>query len=361
MVAHVHTIEFQKRGLPHIHCLVFLDPQDRIKTAEVIDCLIRADIPDPVEEEALYKIVTMVMLHGPCDTRCKDDRGKCSKGFPKAFRDSTSIVENGYPQLKRPNNGRTHEKNGHIYDNTSVVPYCPYFSLKYQAHINMEACFSVKAVKYIHKYIYKGHDRTTMVLGEGDEVKQYLDSCYIAAPESVWRLLQFRVHNEDPSVYRLPVHLEGEQIVTFDEEGGNMDRTLFRAQNTRLTQYFKANEENLGGIAKDMLYQEFPEKFVCVDKERKWKVCQKLFCIGRMYAVPPNMGEKFYLRLLLTKVRGATSFEHLRTVRGEVLTTFKTACLHLGLLEDDSEWRQCLEEGARMATGMYTTAEDDSQ
>ena len=70
VVGHVHTIEFQKRGLPHIHCLVFLDPQDRIKTAEVIDCLIMANIPDPVEEEALYKIVTMVMLHEPCDTCC---------------------------------------------------------------------------------------------------------------------------------------------------------------------------------------------------------------------------------------------------------------------------------------------------
>ena len=29
-VAHIHTIEFQKRGLPHIHLLIFLQPQDRI-------------------------------------------------------------------------------------------------------------------------------------------------------------------------------------------------------------------------------------------------------------------------------------------------------------------------------------------
>jgi len=29
-VAHIHTIEFQKRGLPHIHLLIFLYPQHRI-------------------------------------------------------------------------------------------------------------------------------------------------------------------------------------------------------------------------------------------------------------------------------------------------------------------------------------------
>src|SRR6201999_1334382 len=151
VVGHVHTIEFQKRGIPHMHLLVFLDPQDRIKHAEDIDCLIRADIPNPVTEARLYKIVTMVMLHGPCDSRCQNDSGKCTKGFPKPFRESTSIVENGYPQLRRPKNYRTHEKNSHVYDNSAVVPYCPYFSLKYNAHINCEVCFSIKAVKYIHK------------------------------------------------------------------------------------------------------------------------------------------------------------------------------------------------------------------
>ena len=353
VVAHVHTIEFQKRGLPHMHLLVFLDPQDRIKRAEDIDCLIRADIPDPVTETALYNIVTMVMLHGPCDSRCQGPAGKCTKGFPKPFRETTSIVENGYPQLKRPNNNRTHEKNNHVYDNTAVVPYCPYFSLKYNAHINCEACFSIKAVKYIHKYIYKGHDRTTMVLGQGNEVQQYLDSRYIAAPESVWRILGFNVHNEEPTVYRLPIHLEYEQTVTFNEEGVNLERTLYRAVNTQLTRYFEANGDPvLGETARNLLYHEFPEKFVWVDKDRRWKIRERGYAIGRMYAAPPNSGERFYLRLLLTKVKGATSFEHLRTVSGEVYATHKLACLRLGLLEDDSEWHQCLKEGAELETGV---------
>jgi len=41
-------------------------------------------------------------------------------------------------------------------------PYCPYLSAKYNCHINVEVCASVKAVKYIHKYIYKEHDLCTV-------------------------------------------------------------------------------------------------------------------------------------------------------------------------------------------------------
>jgi hypothetical protein len=35
-VAHVFTIEFQKRGLPHIHLIIFLHYDSKLKTPE--DC-----------------------------------------------------------------------------------------------------------------------------------------------------------------------------------------------------------------------------------------------------------------------------------------------------------------------------------
>ena len=75
-----------------------------------------------------------------------------------------------------------------------------------------------------------------------------------------------------------------------------------------------------------------------------WTRRQKGHSIGRMYFASPNSGERFYLRLLLTVVKGPTSFESLRTVSGVVYDTFKSACLARGLLEDDEEWIQCLRE-----------------
>ena len=45
-VAYVYTIEFQKRDLPHMHCLIFLKDPYKLITTEAIDSCIRAYWPD---------------------------------------------------------------------------------------------------------------------------------------------------------------------------------------------------------------------------------------------------------------------------------------------------------------------------
>ena len=62
-------------------------------------------------------------------------------------------------------------------------------------------------------------------------------------------------------------------------------------------------------------------------------------------------GERFYLRTLLTIVKGPTSFAHLRTFNGILCPTFHDACIAHGLLKNDGEWQQCLEEASAMQTG----------
>jgi hypothetical protein len=57
-----------------------------------------------------------------------------------------------------------------------------------------------------------------------------------------------------------------------------------------------------------------------------------------MYYAHPSSGEHLFLHLLLTTVKGATSFEHLCTVNDVVYGSFKEACFARGLLEDDREW-----------------------
>ncbi|TVU21988.1 hypothetical protein EJB05_31660, partial [Eragrostis curvula] len=63
-------------------------------------------------------------------------------------------------------------------------------------------------------------------------------------------------------------------------------------------------------------------------------------------AVFPSEGERYYLRLLLTHVRGATSWKSLRTVRGVTCETFREACDHAGLLLSDSYLDDTLTECA---------------
>ncbi|GJW54556.1 hypothetical protein Tco_0098641 [Tanacetum coccineum] len=60
------TIEFQKRGLSHCHTLLWVDNKNKIQDAPQIDEHISVEIPDPVQDPRGYKVVTDLMMHGPC-------------------------------------------------------------------------------------------------------------------------------------------------------------------------------------------------------------------------------------------------------------------------------------------------------
>jgi hypothetical protein len=74
------------------------------------------------------------------------------------------------------------------------------------------------------------------------------------------------------------------------------------------------------------------------------------FAIGRIYYAHLTSRERYYLRMLLNYVKGATSYEHLRTVDGRKHDTFKDACIAMALLADDNERHQALEEAGVWAS-----------
>ena len=49
------------------------------------------------------------------------------------------------------------------------------------------------------------------------------------------------------------------------------------------------------------------------------------------------MGDAFYLRMLLMVIRGALSYEDVRTYEDIVYNLFREACQARGLIGDDSE------------------------
>ncbi|KNZ71857.1 hypothetical protein J132_05682 [Termitomyces sp. J132] len=59
-VAHVHTIKFQKRGLPHMHILIFFHHHHRIQNASHVDSIVSAQIPDPVAQPHLYQVLALL-------------------------------------------------------------------------------------------------------------------------------------------------------------------------------------------------------------------------------------------------------------------------------------------------------------
>lgn len=200
-VAYVYTIEFQKRGLPHMHVLIFLKDGEKILTPDDIDTTVWARWSNPDTEPKLFETVKRCMVHS-CNDRCLEDR-KCKKHFPKPFQSHTRIDNEGYPQYCRPDDGRSFDVNGRLVDNRWIVPYNPYLSAKFDCHINVECLVSFATLKYVNKYIHKGSDRATLQVGcfvpspgisklmnpqvsENDEIQHHIDTRFIGASEAVW-------------------------------------------------------------------------------------------------------------------------------------------------------------------------------
>ena len=143
---------------------------------------ISAEIPNESLDKELDDEVTTQKIHGPCgiinnnSPRMKDNR--CTKKFPKDFLKFTQAGEDGYPKCRRRRLEYGEEEftikrnNMQVFiDNRWVVPYCPLLSKIFKAHINVEFCNSVKSIKYIYKYIYKGSDMSMVENKKKMEVK----------------------------------------------------------------------------------------------------------------------------------------------------------------------------------------------
>ncbi|KAI5393542.1 hypothetical protein KIW84_060604 [Lathyrus oleraceus] len=306
VLAYMYTIEFQKRGLPHAHILIFLHPSNKYPTPSDIDRIISAEIPDQDTNEELYNLVKTHMIHSPC---MKD--GKCSKYFPKQFQPETIVDQDGFPVYRRRDNGHTVLKNGIQVDNRNVVPYNAKLLTKYQAHINMEWCNQSTSIKYLFKYINKGYDRITAAIVPNDygtsnqpknvdEIKQYIDCWYVSPSEASWRIFSFPIHGRKPAVERL---------------------------------YFHCEDQN--------------------SKKREWKPRQKGYTIGRLIWVPPTTGELYYLRLMLTHVKGPRSYNDIKTVNNVKYDTFRDACFAMGFIGDDREFIAAIKEANHWGSGQY--------
>jgi hypothetical protein len=137
---------------------------------------------------------------------------------------------NEYPINQRRDTGHTVVVHGIELDNRWVVPHNVYLSTKYDEHINVEVCNNICAVKYLFKYVYKGHDCATVELSrqsdnatEGnvvdiDEIKKYLDCRYVSASKAAWRIFKFDMHDRFPTVERLHYHLPDQQMVLFRDD-----------------------------------------------------------------------------------------------------------------------------------------------
>uniref|UniRef100_A0A7I4YXP9 Helitron_like_N domain-containing protein n=1 Tax=Haemonchus contortus TaxID=6289 RepID=A0A7I4YXP9_HAECO len=278
----------------------------------------------------------------------------------KPLRHETSIEGDGYPLYKRRGLYPL-EIHGSSYNDEWIVPTSPYLILKFNCHLNMEICGMISAIKYLYRYIFKEPDRANLNIesaNEHDEIRQHLNTRYVSAPQSVYRIFEYPLQGKSHTVYRLAVHLPDFQTIYFAQ--GREGESVSRAQEslTTLTAYFRLNArcaEIFDGAsrpessvdARNLYYFQIPEHFT-FSRNRGWTPRRgggKQ--LGRMYTVSPGDTERYGLRILLLNTRRKTSFEDLRTVDGTLHHSFVDAVKAAGFLDDDTYLGQSLQEAVQ--------------
>jgi len=404
----VHVIEMQKSGNPHAHIVVWLT--EPLVTPEDVDNIICAEIPDPRRDPELHRLVLTHMVHCPCCEYCPPgvkcvcmegstrhtDKDHCDRFFPKPFADATTFdTSKPSPDLRRraPGAGghtgsyRVWNGSTHTYvevDNRWIVPYNPELLRRFQSHINVEWCNSRFAIPYLFSYIHKGLDcglaklvpiskRTPAgaqaAAGDAaaaepargaagraarvneDEVAAFIDGLFIGSVDAFLRLMSASLHHSTAVVACLHFFDPEDAMVVYEEGEEDLAADAdITARDDSFLKWFAYNADHPNNLT----YEEFGRAHAFHAEEGAWAV-RKRPCLVRLATRHPSDGEGYYMRMVLQHARGPKDISdllHVTDAAGAVhsCSSYRDAAVRLGLLADDRQHHEALQEAARVLT-----------
>eukprot|EP00794_Sanderia_malayensis_P010460 gene10460-biopygen7627 len=145
---------------------------------------------------------------------------------------------------------KTAQLQQHRVNDSWVVPHNIKLLLKFDCHINVEVCTTIKSVKYIFKYIHKGNDMAHVEIRDGheeadlqrnivhDAIQHYLNYRYLSPHQTVYKLMQYEMYNKSHTIVRLAIHLPDQHAVFFTDP----EQAVHRNNDSTLKVYFTLNQ-----------------------------------------------------------------------------------------------------------------------
>ncbi|GJX66620.1 DNA helicase [Tanacetum coccineum] len=153
-VAVLYTIKFQKRGLPHCHTLLWIHDFAQVHRDEDIDLYISAELPSKDTNPECYRIVSELMMYGPCglaypSASCTHNGVDCKKHFPKEYCSRTYTDKDGFVHYRRRDTTDTVLKQRVELDN-------PAGNLFYQRMLlcHQKGCRSFLEIRKVNDIVY---------------------------------------------------------------------------------------------------------------------------------------------------------------------------------------------------------------
>ena len=271
-LGHWGRVEYQKRGLPHAHILIWVEKEVSENTTEwreLMDEYIRTDLDDfrkyfseadlrnrefPSQDQLLF-IEKMIKAHTHHHTAqyCQKS-GYCRFGFPKSAISETHVL-----------NGKV--RHFRAAGNEMGVEHCPQVIQFWKGHANMTAVGEYSNITYLTNYTAKGEplemaEMEKSFLGDRySSYKAYTQGRVVTTPEMVRHLLGYKFVFCSHAFVHLPTVPEEHRwrVVTQELRNPNFPARTY----DNLTLYFDRPSEYA-----TMTYQDFYENHsIVMDKD----------------------------------------------------------------------------------------------
>ncbi len=187
-------VEFQCRGAAHTHGLMWVEESIENMISKNV---IRADMPDPMSEPELYKLVKEYQVHTcrPLDCGGPAAPGEiCQKGFPRPFSDRTYEDIDGYHFIYKCTKD----------EDRYIVPYHEATLFLWQGHLNFQYVVNRGIARYVVKYMIKDEPSDNFIVKDIDSFQQHVQARRMSSMEIMFLLLEEKICDSTRTVIFLP-------------------------------------------------------------------------------------------------------------------------------------------------------------
>jgi len=304
------------------------------------------------EDYRYARIIKDMMIHECHDqvNGCLKD-GVCGRKYRELLVPETYFDEDGYPCYARPTP-----------EDCYIVPHVKQMLLDDPdgCHINTEFCGSSYCIIYLYKYLFKGNRKMTLILNnlEGvhpeDQILNYMRGRMITSMEAAWRVLGYDIYPAlYPSVHTIKLKTPL-QMREMNREGVMSEFQIYLrrpAEYAHLTfrEFYKNYDYNTTPPRNAAI--EFSEVDVEGLRGRKNQAVRYYMyklqaprVVVRLSPIPWNVGEIWWLRMIIYHVPVYGSAESAMIVRGVRYPTFQEAAIAHGLLEGTNEAEKAFQD-----------------
>ena len=186
------------------------------------------------------------MIHKNCkiEIQCKNVENNCIKRFSNRLQIVSNLNNfSNYLYYRRINDNNVSKT---CWNDSMIVLYNVYFLLRFNVHINVEICTSIKFIVYLYKYVFKNSNFVNVEIITTKEVNRFVhvnnsilivDECityhenkWINFCKTTWKILNLFFDQIKFFVVRLQIYLS------------NMQRVLIRFENRIIVVQLMQNE-----------------------------------------------------------------------------------------------------------------------